>query len=150
MSKRAVHMYEWDGGTESDQDMPDEVLCGTDGEMADEQLTNDWQYVTCKRCLRIRAKELAAQAIEERDQKAKLFDEAQAISIELGYRNVSTAIKALRKDAERYRVLRQADVDTIHNGGLFAGLTPDNVVINGLDLDIHTDAVIASRKEARP
>ena len=56
----------------------------------------------------------------------------------------------LRKDAERYRVLRQADVDTVQNGGLFAGLTPDNIVINGLDLDIHTDAVIAARKEARP
>lgn len=150
MSKRAVHMYEWDGGTEADQDPPEDVLCGTDGEMQDEQLASDWQHVTCKRCLRLRAKQLARCAAEERDQKVKQFDEAQAITIEFGYHNISTAIKALRKDAERYRVLRQADVDTIHNGGLFAGLTPDNVVINGLDLDIHTDAVIASRKEARP
>ena len=58
--------------------------------------------------------------------------------------------EALRKDAERYRVLRQADVDTIHNGGLFAGLTPDNIVINGHDLDRRTDAVIAARKEVQP
>lgn len=57
---------------------------------------------------------------------------------------------ALRKDAERYRVLRQADVDTIHNGGLFAGLTPDNIVITGHDLDRRTDAVIAAHKEVQP
>lgn len=56
----------------------------------------------------------------------------------------------LRKNAERYMVLRQADVDTIHNGGLFAGLTPDNVVINGSDLDERTDAVIAARKQVTP
>ncbi|TFF38123.1 hypothetical protein [Pseudomonas sp. RIT623] len=58
--------------------------------------------------------------------------------------------EALRKDAERYRVLRQADVDTIQNGGLFAGLVPDNIVINDHDLDRRTDAVIAERKEAKP
>lgn len=58
--------------------------------------------------------------------------------------------EALRKDAERYRVLRQADVDTIHNGGLFAGLTPDNIVINGHDLDRRADAVIAAKKEVQP
>lgn len=56
----------------------------------------------------------------------------------------------LRKDAERYRVLRQADVDTIQNGGLFAGLTPDNIVITGHDLDRRIDAVIAARKELMP
>jgi len=143
-------MYEWDGGTEADQDPPEDVLCGTEGEMQDEQLASDWRQVTCKRCLKTREKQLARWAEEERDQKVKLFDEAQAITIELGYRNVATAIKALRKDAERYRVLRQADVDTIHNGGLFAGLTPDNIVINGIELDIHTDAVIGARKEVQP
>ena len=61
-----------------------------------------------------------------------------------------TENEALRKDAERYRVLRQADVDTIHNGGLFAGLTPENIVINGHDLDRRTDAVIAAHKELQP
>ncbi|CAD0264181.1 conserved hypothetical protein [Pseudomonas veronii] len=53
--------------------------------------------------------------------------------------------EALRKDAERYKVLRQADIDTIQNGGLFAGLVPDNIVINGCDQDRRTDAVIAAR-----
>lgn len=55
--------------------------------------------------------------------------------------------EALRRNADRYLVLRQADVDTIQNGGLFAGLTPDNIVINGHHLDEQTDAVIAARKE---
>lgn len=55
-------------------------------------------------------------------------------------------LKAMCRDVERYQVLRQADVDTIHNGGLFAGLTPDNIVINGHHLDERTDAVIDARK----
>ena len=55
---------------------------------------------------------------------------------------------AIVRNAERYQVLRQADIDTIHNGGLFAGLTPDNIVINGSDLDQRTDAVIDSHKAA--
>ncbi len=157
MSRRAVHMYEWDGGTEADQDPPEDVLCGTEGDMSDDQLTSDWCYVTCKRCLKFREKQLAWRAAEEREQKVKLFDEAQAITIELGHANVSTALKALirenkslRTDAERYQVLRQADIDTIQNGGLFAGLTPENLVINGHDLDERTDAVIAARKGAEP
>ena len=52
--------------------------------------------------------------------------------------------ESLRADAERYRVLRRADIDTIHNGGLFVGLTPENVVINGCDLDYRCDALISS------
>lgn len=106
MSKRAVHMYEWDGGTETDQDPPEDVLCGTDGAMEDEQLTNDWCYVTCKRCLKIREKELARRAAEEREQKVSLFDEAQAITIGLGYRNISTAIKALIRERDQLKTER--------------------------------------------
>ncbi len=65
-------------------------------------------------------------------------------------RQDAVEIQALRKDAERYQVLRQADIDTIQNGCLFAGLVPDNLVINGYDLDKRTDAVIASRKAVTP
>lgn len=54
--------------------------------------------------------------------------------------------ESLRQNAYRYLVLRQADVDTIQNGGLFAGLTPDNLVINGEDLDRRTDAVIEEQR----
>ena len=34
-------------------------------------------------------------------------------------------------DAMRYRYLREQDLETIKNGGIFAGLIPDNIVING-------------------
>lgn len=106
MSKRAIHMYSWDGGTEADQDPPEHVHCGTDGAMEDEQLSNDWRYVTCKRCLKIRMKELATRAAEDRDQKVKLFDEAQALTIPLGHRNISTAIKCLIRDLGQVRAER--------------------------------------------
>jgi len=43
------------------------------------------------------------------------------------------------RDAARYRWLRERDLDTISNGGVFAGTTPDNVILNGVDLDIEID-----------
>ena len=42
-------------------------------------------------------------------------------------------------DADRYRYLRNRDLDTISRGGVFAGLTPDNLVLNGIDLDKEID-----------
>jgi hypothetical protein len=101
MSKRAIHLYPWDGGTEADQDPPEHVYCGTEGSMEDEQLTNDWRYVTCKRCLKIRAKELAAREADDRDQKVKLFDEAQTITLKLGHLNISTALKCLIRERDQ-------------------------------------------------
>lgn len=61
-----------------------------------------------------------------------------------------TENEALRRNAARYLVLRRSDLDTIHNGGLFAGLTPENIVVNGHELDVLVDAVIDSRKESLP
>jgi len=46
---------------------------------------------------------------------------------------------ALREDAERYRYLRQVDIKAIKKGGVFAGMTPENVVINKEHLDIAVD-----------
>lgn len=46
----------------------------------------------------------------------------------------------IRKDARRYRHLKSKDLDTIHQGGVFAGLTPDNIALNGIDLDQAIDA----------
>lgn len=112
MSKRAIHLYPWDGGTEADQDPPENVWCGTEGLMEDEQLTGDWRYVTCKRCLKIRAKELAVKAAEERDQKVRLFDEAQAITLTLGHANISTAIKRLIRERDQFKAeLNQVRAD---------------------------------------
>lgn len=58
MPSKVVHMYPWDGGTESDSDAPDTVYCWTKGNFDDSQVTNAWRWVTCKRCLKIHEKEL--------------------------------------------------------------------------------------------
>ena len=50
----------------------------------------------------------------------------------------------LERDAKRYRWLRERDLETIHNGGVFAGVTPANYVINGIDLDNAIDWAIAN------
>ena len=52
----------------------------------------------------------------------------------------------LESDARRYRYLRDRDLETIHRGGIFAGRTPENVVINGDDLDAAIDAAIAEQR----
>ncbi len=49
--------------------------------------------------------------------------------------------------AERYQFLRTRSLDTIEQGGVFAGLTPENVVLNGKDLDFEIDCAIAKEKE---
>jgi hypothetical protein len=51
MSKLKLHYDDWDGGTEADQDMPEQLMCGT--EVGDAQLTQYKDQVTCKRCLKI-------------------------------------------------------------------------------------------------
>ncbi|MCV3976398.1 ead/Ea22-like family protein [Pseudomonas aeruginosa] len=50
--------------------------------------------------------------------------------------------EALRKDAERYRWLRERDLETIRQGGVFAGMTPENIVLNQEDLDAAIDAAL--------
>ncbi|KAA0995467.1 hypothetical protein FQ192_10525 [Pseudomonas sp. ANT_J12] len=54
----------------------------------------------------------------------------------------------LRKDAERYRWLRARDLETIRHGGVFAGQTPSNVVLNGDDLDANIDAVMGQGEQS--
>ncbi|EOE6906647.1 hypothetical protein L4643_002451 [Pseudomonas aeruginosa] len=50
--------------------------------------------------------------------------------------------EALRKDAARYRWLRERDLETIRQGGVFAGMTPENIVLNQEDLDAEIDAAL--------
>ncbi|MBF9265224.1 hypothetical protein [Paracidovorax cattleyae] len=47
---------------------------------------------------------------------------------------------ALAEYAARYEWLRSRNLDAIQQGGVFAGKTPDNVVLNGADLDAAIDA----------
>ncbi|HHX4274722.1 TPA: hypothetical protein ACU95R_005793 [Pseudomonas aeruginosa] len=51
-------------------------------------------------------------------------------------------IEHLRKDAARYRWLRERDLETIRQGGVFAGMTPENIVLNQEDLDAEIDAAL--------
>ncbi|MGF7197538.1 hypothetical protein FHW81_002663 [Pseudomonas sp. RC10-4-2] len=55
--------------------------------------------------------------------------------------------EALRKDVERYRWLRERDLETISRGGVFAGMTPKNIVLNLEDLDAEIDAAIEGAKQ---
>lgn len=53
--------------------------------------------------------------------------------------------QGLEKDAARYRWLRERDLETVHKGGVFAGMTPENYVLNGADLDAAIDAALAAQ-----
>ncbi|HEH8494797.1 TPA: hypothetical protein SH495_005524 [Pseudomonas aeruginosa] len=50
--------------------------------------------------------------------------------------------ESMRKDAVRYRWLRERDLETIRQGGVFAGMTPENIVLNQEDLDAAIDAAL--------
>lgn len=52
-------------------------------------------------------------------------------------------------DAARYNFLRGRDLDTITKGGVFAGMTPRNVVLNGDDLDAAVDAAMLKTPNAK-
>lgn len=54
----------------------------------------------------------------------------------------------LERDAARYRWLRERDLETIEQGGIFAGQTPENFVLNGEDLDQRIDAEMQRRQTA--
>ena len=54
---------------------------------------------------------------------------------EFARENESPEVEKTCLDALRYHWLRSRDIDTIQHGGVFAGLTPSNVVLNGEDLD---------------
>lgn len=56
-------------------------------------------------------------------------------------------LKEAGRDAERYRWLRTRDLNTIAAGGVFAGMTPANVVLNEEHLDAAVDA--GMKAEAR-
>lgn len=58
--------------------------------------------------------------------------------------------EALRKDAERYRWLRSRDLETISKGGVFAGSTPDNLVLNEETLDQAVDDAMGKEADQCP
>ncbi|MFU2763946.1 hypothetical protein ACM7NW_29965 [Pseudomonas aeruginosa] len=54
--------------------------------------------------------------------------------------SIPEQIRRMAKDAARYRWLRERDLETIIQGGVFAGMTPENIVLNQEDLDAAIDA----------
>lgn len=56
--------------------------------------------------------------------------------------SIPEQIRRMAKDAARYRWLRERDLETISRGGVFAGMTPENIVLNLEDLDAEIDAAI--------
>ena len=67
--------------------------------------------------------------------------------------NFTLTPEQVRQFAKRYAYLRGRSLDAIKDGGVFAGLTPDNVVLNGDDLDAAIDgalALLANTKGKRP
>jgi len=68
-------------------------------------------------------------------------------ALESSVGHLSRLIDDLRPGHDRYQYLRERPVDTIEKGGVFAGLVPDNVVLNGEDLDRAIDAALPSEPE---
>lgn len=52
--------------------------------------------------------------------------------------------------AMRYAYLRDRDLDAIVEGGVFAGLVPDNLVLNGSDLDAAIDKALHDARRHLP
>lgn len=67
-------------------------------------------------------------------------------SLRLSRDYLETEREATDRAAERYRWLRSRHLETIYEGGVFAGQTPQNLVLNGEDLDAVIDAALASEK----
>ena len=75
----------------------------------------------------------------------------QIIKREDGVMTVSTThtnATDIADDAARYRWLKSRDLNTIKDGGVFAGMTPDNYIITGDDLDRAVDDGIEKERLA--
>lgn len=64
--------------------------------------------------------------------------------------NLCRLVDELRPGHDRYQWLRDRPLETVAQGGVFAGKTPDNVVLNGSDLDAAIDAALAEQQEGEP
>lgn len=64
--------------------------------------------------------------------------------------NCAVSESDARQYVRRYAYLRERDLNAIQNGGVFAGLTPDNIVLNGADLDAAIDRCFAGGNAQQP
>jgi len=84
---------------------------------------------------------------EDRDKARRERDlcKAEIAGLESSCGHLGRLVDELRAKAERYDYLRDRDLGAIQAGGVFAGKTPDNVVLNGGDLDAAIDAARAAQ-----
>ena len=71
------------------------------------------------------------------------------VQLDARYPNIRAVLQGaateLRRQHARIQEL-EAMLEAVNNGGVFAGVTPDNIVLNGTDLDAEIDAAIAAAK----
>ncbi|RTS51513.1 hypothetical protein DY943_17460 [Pseudomonas aeruginosa] len=92
-------------------------------------------------------KELAAQYLANPSGTAGEDSEFRAAANPQAILGLIAEVERLRTDAARYRWLRERDLETISRGGVFAGMTPENIVLNLEDLDAAIDAAIEGAKQ---
>lgn len=92
-------------------------------------------------------KELAAQYLANPSGTAGEDSEFRAAANPQAILGLIAEVERLRTDAARYRWLRERDLETISRGGVFAGMTPKNIVLNLEDLDAEIDAAIEGAKQ---
>ncbi len=55
------------------------------------------------------------------------------------FESIKLCAGEIDRDAARYRFLRNQDINVICEGGVFAGMTPENVALTGAALDAAID-----------
>ncbi|HCF7072097.1 TPA: hypothetical protein NIJ37_004468 [Pseudomonas aeruginosa] len=93
-------------------------------------------------------KELAAQYLANPSGTAGEDSEFRAAANPQAILGLIAEVERLRTDAARYRWLRERDLETISRGGVFAGMTPENIVLNLEDLDAEIDAARCGNSDA--
>lgn len=84
-----------------------------------------------------------AQTDEQGDEFTRAADRLLSLPATVRRDTLAIALRAQHRNSERYRFLRARDLDTIDKGGVFAGMTPQNLVLNGEELDAAIDAAMA-------
>lgn len=82
-----------------------------------------------------------------RRQRDLLSVEVAAVEASVGH--LGRLVDELRPGHELYQYLRDRPLDAMHLGGVFAGQTPDNLVLNGEDLDAAILDAIRSRTPSK-
>lgn len=77
-----------------------------------------------------------------KEQIAQLLTDSGYMPVEL-LLEIHPDIRREQEDSVRYRWLRERDLESIHKGGIFVGMMPQKIVMNGDDLDFEVDAAMA-------